>query len=75
MVPETVGDNCLLRSAGKKPSSLPAFSNSDLLSHDSLQSGTETTESIFKQLTTSENPELVYDLDGCGPLVLLVLRG
>jgi hypothetical protein len=41
MAPETVGDNCVLRTAGKKPSSPQAFSNSDLLSHDSWQSGAE----------------------------------
>jgi hypothetical protein len=29
--------------------------------------GQRTTEIIFKQLTTSENPELVSKLDGCGP--------
>jgi hypothetical protein len=29
--------------------------------------GQRSTESIFKQLTTSENPELVSKLDGCGP--------
>jgi hypothetical protein len=29
--------------------------------------GQRTTESIFKKVTTSENPELVFELDGCGP--------
>jgi hypothetical protein len=29
--------------------------------------GQRTTKSIFNHLTTSENPELVSDLDGCGP--------
>jgi hypothetical protein len=37
--------------------------------------GQRTTESIFKQVTTSEIPELVSDLDGWGAPVLLVLRG
>jgi hypothetical protein len=41
MALETVGDNCLPRTAGKKPSCPQAFSNSDLLSHDSWQSGAE----------------------------------
>jgi hypothetical protein len=29
--------------------------------------GQRTAESILNQVTTSENPELVSDLDGCGP--------
>ncbi len=37
--------------------------------------GQRTTESIFKQVTTSEIPELVSGLDGWGAPVLLVLRG
>jgi hypothetical protein len=41
MALETVGENCLLRTAGKESSCPQVFSNSDLLSHDSLQSRAE----------------------------------
>jgi len=41
MALETVGENWLLRTAGKKFSCPQVFSNSELLSHDSLQSRAE----------------------------------
>jgi hypothetical protein len=63
MALETVGDNCLLRTAGKKPSCPQVFSNSDLLSHNSWQSRAED----YAFSSSSQNPER-----NCFPSLMVV---
>ncbi len=65
MARETVGDNCLLRTAGKKPSCPQVFSNSDLLSHDSQHCRAEDSGKHFS--SSSQNPER-----NCFPSLMVV---